>query len=77
MKACFVTGKSAISSHIEIVCTACSTRFHETLARLKTTNLVQCPSCNTQISVRRYKAQAGATALFEKLTGLVGGTKGS
>ena len=77
MKARLMTGQSTIPSDIEIACPGCGERFHETLARLKTTNLVQCPGCNTQISVRRYKAQAAAAALFEKLTGFVGGTKGS
>lgn len=77
MKARLMTGQSTISSYIEIACADCGERFQETLARLKTTNLVLCPSCNKQISVRRYKAQAAAAVLFEKLTGFVGGTKGS
>lgn len=64
-------------SQVEIACSGCGNRFHEALARLKANNLARCPRCGTEINVRRYKAQAGATALFEKLTGFIGGTKGS
>jgi hypothetical protein len=72
-----MTGVPNPSSQIEIACPGCGKRFHKALAWLKTNNVVQCPDCRRQIGVRRYKAQAAAAALFEKLTGFVGGTKGS
>ena len=72
-----MTDRSLPSSHVDLVCTACGEKFRETLALLKTINVVQCPKCARPISVRRYKAQAGASALFKKLTGFAGGTKGS
>ena len=62
---------------VDLACTACGAQFRETLALLKTTNVVPCPTCRKSISVRRYKAQAAASVMFEKLTGFAAGTKGS
>lgn len=67
----------ARASAADITCAGCGTRFAKNVSWLKNNSVVPCPGCGKPIHVRRYKAQAGAAKLFEKLTGFAGGSKGS
>jgi len=61
----------------KIACPACHAAFEISFAALKASEAVTCPSCGKPFRVRRYKAQAAASATFETLTGFPNDPKGS
>lgn len=57
------------SGAIRLTCPHCRATTEKSLLWLKRHDALPCPSCNKPIKVRRFRAQAGAEALFEELTG--------
>ncbi len=71
-----MTDRVSPAASIDTACSGCGLCISKPLSWLQANDTLVCPDCGKATVVRRYKARASASVLYERLTGMVGGTKG-